>query len=151
MVRSVEVSENEILWTQKPKPPGVVRWLGYLFGASLPERYREWVLFDTTGRTWILRHVTRGVLQLVVPIALVMVLLPAPLWLRILSCVAAGGPALLFSIGYLIETTDHRLVKAGYPSGYGEAIRKKRALEAQRTASARRRERAAARLQARRG
>jgi hypothetical protein len=126
--------------------PGIIRWLGYLFGAGLPERYNEWVLKDCTGPTWIWRHVARAVLQLVVPIVLVMVLLPAPLWLRVLSCVAAGGPALMFSIGYIIETTDHRLVKAGYPSGYGESLRKQRALDKQRAESARRRERAAARL-----
>jgi hypothetical protein len=145
-VRQADIDKNDLVWTQKPKRPGVLRWLGYLFGGGLPARYREWVLFDTTGPTWILRHIARAVLQLVIPVALVLTLLPAPLWLRVLSCVAAGGPALMFSIGYIIETTDHRLVKADYPSGYGEAVRKRRSLDAQRSASARRRERTAARL-----
>lgn len=126
--------------------PGLFRWLAYAFGAGLPDRYDEWVLHDTTGPTWVLRHVGRALLQLAIPATLVMVLLPALLWVRVLTVIAAGGPALMFAIGYIIETSDHRLVKAGYPSGYGERLRKTRSLEAQRAATARRREKAAARL-----
>lgn len=126
--------------------PGPIRWFAYALGAGLPSRYHEWVLFDTTGPTWIVRHVSRVMLQLAVPVLAVLLLLPAPLWVRVLTDVAAALPALMFSVGYIIETSDHRLVKAGYPSGLGEKLRKTRSLEKQRADSARRRERSAARL-----
>jgi hypothetical protein len=129
-----------------PQRPGPFRWLAYAFGAGLPRRYREWVLYDTTGPTWILRHIARALLQLAVPATAVLVFIPAATWVRVLTVIAAGGPALMFAIGYIVETTEHRLVKAGYPEGYGERLRKDRALSAQRAATALRREKAAARL-----
>ncbi len=126
--------------------PGLLRWFGYALGAGLPSKNREWVLYDTTGPTWIIRHISRVVLQLAIPVLAVLIFLPAPLWVRVLTVVAAALPSLMFSIGYIIETSDHRLVKAGYPSGLGEQLRKRRSLAKQRADSARRRERAAARL-----
>ena len=48
--------------TVRPDP---LHWLGYVFGAGLPERNREWVLHDVTAPTWAVRHMLRAVLQLV--------------------------------------------------------------------------------------
>lgn len=125
--------------------PGPLRWLWYAFGGGLAPRYRDWVLFDTTGRTWILRHIARALVQLTIPVLAVLLFIPAPLWVRVLTAVAAAGPSLMFSIGYIVETNEHRLVKAGYPAGYGESLRKKRSGQAQREANRLRRERIAAR------
>jgi len=69
--------------------PAPHRWLGYAFGGRLPARHRGWVLHDTTTSTWWLRHLARTGVQLAVPIALVVVLLPAP-WVLRLAC-ALGG------------------------------------------------------------
>ncbi len=128
-----------------PPRPGFVRWLGYAFGMGLPERYREWILHDTTGPTWIVRHIARALVQLAVPALAVLVLLPAPTWVRVLTVIAAGGPALMFSIGYIVETSEHRLIKAGYPGGLGESVRRERAARAQREQAAARRQRIAER------
>lgn len=132
-----------------PQRPGPFRWLAYCFGAGLPARYREWVLFDTTGPTWIVRHIIRVLVQLALPATAVIVFVPAPLGVRVLTDIAAIGPTLLFTSGYIVETSENRLLKAGYEPGYGERIRKVRRREAderQRIANARRREKAAARL-----
>jgi hypothetical protein len=133
----------------KARRPGPLRWLAYCFGFGLPERYREWVLRDVTGPTWVLRHVVRVLVQLTIPIVAIFVFIPAPMWVRLLTVIAAAGPTLLFTCGYVVESADHRLAKAGYDPRLGERLRKERktlSLERQRTANARRRERAAARL-----
>lgn len=58
--------------------------------------------------------------------------------------------SLLYSLGYLVETTEHRLVKAGYPAGTGAAVRDGRADEERSAATARRREKMFQRLENRR-
>jgi hypothetical protein len=103
--------------------PAPHRWLWYAFGGRLPARNRGWVLHDTTTNTWWLRHIARSIIQMSVPIILVMVLLPAAWELR---AAAAGGGlflGLLYSVAYMNETTEHRVVKAGYPAGTAQAAR----------------------------
>lgn len=105
------------------KRPGPLRWLAYAYGAGLPERYDEWVLRDTTSRTWWLRHLARAIIQIAPIIVGVMLLLPGPLWIRLAIVFGGGLLSLIFSFAYVVETTEHRLVKAGYASGTGERIR----------------------------
>jgi hypothetical protein len=57
--------------------PAPHRWLWYALGGRLPRRNRGWVLFDTTTETWWARHVARTLVQMAIPIALVVTLLPA--------------------------------------------------------------------------
>jgi hypothetical protein len=128
--------------------PAPHRWLWYAFGGRLPERNRGWILHDTTTGTWWLRHVVRTLVQLALPIALIAVLLPAPLGLR-LAC-ALGGVilALIFSLAYMNETAENRVVKAGYPVGTGQAARE-RATHARQLKESERKRAAAARRAAR--
>lgn len=103
--------------------PAPHRWLWYALGGGLPARHRGWVLFDTTTRTWGLRHVVRMLVQMAVPIALIMIFLPAPLGLR--AAVVGGGIflGLIYSLAYMPETTETRVMKAGYPPGTATAVR----------------------------
>jgi hypothetical protein len=103
--------------------PALHRWLWYALGGGLPRRNSRWVLHDTTTGTWWLRHIVRTFVQLAIPIALVMIFLPAGFTLR---AAAAGGGialALFFSLAYMPETTENRVVKAGYPAGTATAAR----------------------------
>ena len=103
--------------------PGPHRWLWYALGGGLPERHNRWVLHDTTTATWWLRHVSRSLVQIAIPVALVMILMPAGWGLR---AAAAGGGlflALFYSLCYMPETTENRVVKAGYPAGTATAER----------------------------
>ncbi|PWW20905.1 hypothetical protein JD79_00030 [Geodermatophilus normandii] len=106
--------------------PAVHRWLWYALGGGLPRRNRGWVLFDTTTGTWWARHVVRSLVQMAVPILAVMLVLPAGWGLRI--AVAGGGVALglVYSLAYMVEATENRVVKAGYPVGIAGAIREER-------------------------
>ncbi|MCW2495188.1 DUF5313 family protein [Jatrophihabitans sp.] len=126
--------------------PTVLQWLRYVFTGRVPAHLREWVLLDTTGRTWLLRHIARFLLQLSPVAVAVLLLLPAPIGIRI-GCVFAGiAASVCFSFGYVVEMAEHRLENAGYPRGLAEVTRERRAQDAQRSSAARRRERAAARL-----
>jgi len=120
--------------------PDPARWLWYSLGGGLPARYREWVLHDTTCRTWALRQVVRSLLVVSPLVVLVLVFVPGAFWIRGMS--AAGGiiMGLVYSLGYLIETTEHRLVKAGYPAGTGERVREQRQTGERSDAVARRRQ-----------
>jgi hypothetical protein len=85
------------------------------------------VLRDTTVSTWWLRHLIRMLVQLAVPIAVVLLLLPAPWGLR--AACAGGGVALalIFSLAYMPEVTENRVIKAGYPAGTAAAVRERAA------------------------
>jgi hypothetical protein len=111
--------------------PAPHRWLWYAFGGRLPARHRNWVLHDTTTSTWGLRHVARSLVQMAIPIVLILALLPAGWGLR--AAVAGGGLflGLLYSLAYMPETTEHRVVKAGFPAGTATAHRDHAALQRQ--------------------
>jgi hypothetical protein len=92
-----------------------------------------------------LRHLARSLVQVAVPIALVMALLPAGWGLR---AAAAGGGlalALFYSLAYMPETTENRVVKAGYPAGTATAQRERAGLGRQQRETARKRAAAAKR------
>lgn len=107
--------------------PNPLQWLWYALGGGLPEHLSPWVLADTTGRTWILRHLARAVVQMLPVAALCLLAVPVPLDYRIAA--AAGGMllGLLFSIAFMTETTEHRVTKAGFPPGTAARLRAERA------------------------
>jgi hypothetical protein len=106
--------------------PNPLQWVWYALGGGLPRDLSPWVLADTTGRTWILRHLGRAVVQML-PVVVVCLLVPVPLAYRL--SVAAGGllVGLLFSIAFMTETIEHRTSKAGYPPGTAARVRAERA------------------------
>jgi Family of unknown function (DUF5313) len=71
---------------------------------------------NTTGTRW-LGHLARMLVQLTLLIALIAVLLPASLPLRLACALAEVIPALIFSLAYISETTDDGVINAGYPAG----------------------------------
>jgi hypothetical protein len=93
-----------------------VRWLWYTFGGRLGPRYREWVLRDTTTRTRWLRQAVRGMVQTLPPALLILVVLPFS-WLTWASIVLGLLLALWYSIAYIDQTAERRLVKHGYEPG----------------------------------
>ncbi|MBM7772972.1 hypothetical protein JOD54_003176 [Actinokineospora baliensis] len=101
--------------------PGPLRWLWYAVGGTLPDRYRPWVLWDLTARTWVWRHFAR-VVMLFLPLWLLL-LVPGPLSLRF-SMVAAGYvTGLYFSLSFMEDACERRLIKHGYPLGLNRRIR----------------------------
>lgn len=128
--------------------PGPLRWLWYALGGGLPQRHAAWVLHDTTTSTWGLRHLLRAAVQMALPIALVLLLVPGPFWIRGMAALGGLLLGLIFSIAYMTETTENRVMKAGYPAGTAQAVRD-RAGTARQTADADKRRAAAAKRAAR--
>jgi hypothetical protein len=106
--------------------PTVLQWLRYAYGGRLPQELSGWVLRDTTGRWWWLRHIARSVVQLLPVVVPVLVVVPAPLGYRVSAVVGGMVLALMFSSAYMVETTEHRVVKAGYESGTAARVREER-------------------------
>ncbi|MFP5370346.1 MAG: DUF5313 family protein [Actinomycetes bacterium] len=125
--------------------PAPHRWLWYALGGALPRRHRAWVLYDTTTDSWWLRHVARTLVQMSIPIALIYLLLPAPWELRAAVCGAGIFLGFIYSLAYMPETTENRVVKAGYPAGTATAARERSANLRQQQETQRRRTAAAKR------
>lgn len=119
--------------TEKLRRPNPVQWMWYSLGGRLPQRCREWVLRDTTGRTWVWRHAARTTV-LLAPLMAVWLLLPGPLWIRGLLVLMAGIVGYFYSFVYMEEAAENRLVKHGYPRGTGKRARAQAHEEADRLA-----------------
>jgi len=104
----------------------VARWLWYTVGGRLPAAYREWVLHDVTCRTWPLRHLLRLLVQLVPVAVVLMVLMPGPMWVRLMAAVGGSLVGLLSSFAFLYEATEHRAGQAGYAHGTAARVREER-------------------------
>ena len=109
---------------QRPNP---VQWVWYALGGGLPRHLSPWVLADTTGRTWIARHLVRAVVQVLPVMALCIFVVPVPLAYRLSAAVGGLLLALMFSIAFMTETIEHRATKAGYPPGTAARLRAERA------------------------
>jgi hypothetical protein len=108
---------------ERLRRPGSLRWVLYAFGRPLPPEYRAWVLHDVTAPTWVLRHMLRTTVQLLPVAVLLFVLIPGPVWVRACSLLAGLLLGYFYSLAYMYETTEHRVVKAGYPRGTAAATR----------------------------
>ena len=106
--------------------PNPAEWLFYAFGGGLRPELSQWVLRDTTGRTWWLRHVVRAMLQMAPLVAAVVLFLPGPLDLRVYTAVMGLLTGLMWAVFTMWGTTEHRLVKAGFAPGEGEQVRQER-------------------------
>lgn len=124
--------------TDSPRRPGPLRWLTYSFGGRLPAEYKTWVLHDTTTRTWWVRHLVRALIQLAIPLAAVLIFIPGPFWIRSMGALSGIFLGLIFALAYMTETTEHRVMRAGYPVGTAEATRQRAALARQQEETRRR-------------
>lgn len=108
--------------------PNALRWLGYAMWLALPERYSGWVLYDVTCATWIWRHVGRLVTLTILPASVIALILPAPLGLRLTTAIAMSVLAVAFTVVWINEDTERRLVQAGWPWTIAAPIRRRRAI-----------------------
>jgi hypothetical protein len=111
---------------QRPNP---FQWVRYTFGGRLPDRYRDWVLRDTTRSTWLWRFTARVVVEalpwLVVGYVVLTLFTPLPLGYVLVALGLALVLSLYFTITSADELTEARLVKHGFPAGTGKQVRKK--------------------------
>lgn len=110
---------------QRPNP---LQWLRYTYGGRLPDRYRDWVLHDTTSRNWLWRFALRVVVEalpwLVVGFVALTLFTPLPVGYVIGALALALALSLFFTLTSADELTEARLVKHGFPPGTGKATRR---------------------------
>lgn len=136
--------------TQEPiQRPGIIKFLRYSLGGSLPARHSTWVLHDVTCRTWFLHHFARTLLVVVPLLVAYLSLMPASLGLRLLTGLTFSGAIFIFSLVNVGVDTDRRAVRAGYGFSLPANIRNKRSEDRQRLAVHLRRERIAERRERR--
>jgi Family of unknown function (DUF5313) len=107
--------------------PTPLQWVWYALGGGLPRELSPWVLADTTGRTWIVRHLVRAVVQMLPVLILCVFVVPVPLAYRLSAAVGGLMLGLFFSMAFMTETIEHRVTKAGYPPGTAARVRDERA------------------------
>jgi hypothetical protein len=110
-----------------PTAPTPFQWIWYALGGGLPRSLSAWVLADTTGRTWIWRHLSRAVVQMLPLMVLCITLVPVSLGYRLSAAFGGLLIGLTFSVAFMTETVEHRATKAGYPSGTAARLRAERA------------------------
>lgn len=110
---------------RRPRP-NLLQWLGYAFWRPLPDRYSGWVLYDATCSTWVLRHAARLLTVLAVPVAAIAIFVPAPVDVRVPTALAAGALSFIYAGVWINESTEHRLVRAGWPASVASRIRERR-------------------------
>jgi hypothetical protein len=117
--------------TPRPRPNPLL-WLSYALWRPLPDRYRLWVLYDTTCSTWVLRYVLR-IVVLATPLCVaVAVFLPAPAEISMSTAIVCGTLSVLFTSVWVNEGTEYRLVQAGWRWDTGPELRARRVAMADR-------------------
>ena len=117
--------------------PGPLRWLWYALGGALAPEYRGWVLHDATCRTWQLRHFARAGAQLSLLTLPLLLLVPGPLWLRMVAVLLGWLVALQYTLFNMDSSVEHRVLKAGFAPGIADAARRADTAEERAAASAR--------------
>ena len=107
---------------QRPNP---LRWLWYAWGGRLPDRHREWVLYDLTCYTWVVRHFARAATQH--SVWLLLLLLPIPWQLRVYMAGLAVFVGMMFSAMFIEDASERRVVQHGYPEWLARRIREEAA------------------------
>ena len=92
--------------------PSPGQWLRYAFGGRLPAPLHDWVRHDLTDADWRWREVLRVLVQCAVPVVVVLVL-PAPLAVRLLMLALIVGGALFTAAAYGDELRNRRLRQHG--------------------------------------
>lgn len=109
--------------------PGPLRWVLYSYGVGLPQRNREWVLYDVTTRTWVLRHLARTLVQIAPFAAVVYLVIPGEPAVRLSAVLIGAALGFFYSVVFVEAMVEHRAIKAGFPEGTAAALRKERRLQ----------------------
>ena len=98
------------------KRPNPIQWLWYIYGGTLPQQHRAWVLHDVTCRTRWLRQVIRTSATMV-PFAILGVFTLGTTWITWTALLGGLAIALIYGLSYVDQSGEHRLTKHGYPHG----------------------------------
>lgn len=110
-----------------PRHHGPLRWIRYVYGGRLPERYREWVLDDATAKTWLLRFAVRICFEALPWLVAAFVLLAAITLVPVPPLLGGLALSLVLGLFFTLTSADElaevRLAKHGLPRGPGRKVR----------------------------
>ncbi len=92
--------------------PTARQWISYNLGGTLPADLNPWVHHDLLGRGSAVRHVLRFTIPLV-PLLLLFLLFPGPVWLPLLMMSLILLPVLYFALGLMNVYRGFRLRQHG--------------------------------------
>lgn len=100
-----------------PGDPGAGRWLLFAIGFRLPPRNIDWVRHELTDAGWRSRTVLRH-LAVIIPVCVILaviaaVLLPAPLWLILMSIALILSGSVFSVAAYADDLRASRLRQHG--------------------------------------
>lgn len=108
--------------------PNPVLWLSYQYRGKLPMKYRDWVLHDGICRTWLLRVLIRGLVQVAPLVIIVFAGLVAfgdgSVFLAVGSVVLGILVSIRYALSYAEESVNYRLARHGFPPGHGSRLRR---------------------------
>lgn len=122
------------------KRPGPFRWLFFVYGGRLPDRYRDWVLHVATCPTWLVRAFGRGLMQLapILGALLAGLVVFGGSWPLALGSTLLGFlVALRIILAFAQDNVDARVAQHGFPAGHATAIRRRRHADEEAAKSAR--------------
>lgn len=98
--------------TTERTTPTLRQYLGYSFGRTLPESMQGWVRDDLVGNGAQIRYIARFIVP-AVPLLLLFLLVPGPLWMSLAMMSLLFIPLVYFSIALMNVYRRHRLLIHG--------------------------------------
>jgi hypothetical protein len=100
--------------------------IGYILGRRLPDSMSAWVLEDLTGPGATRRYLMRFLLP-VIPVLMLFLLIPGPLWMGFAMMALLYLPLIYFTLALMYVFRRARLVKQGLDPALADASSNRRA------------------------
>ncbi|MEU7763624.1 DUF5313 family protein [Nocardia sp. NPDC049190] len=105
--------------------PSFTQRIGYICGRTLPNSMSEWVRQDLIGPGATRRYLIR-VLVPIIPVLMLFLLLPGPLWMGLAMMALLYLPLIYFTVALLYVYRRHRLIKHGLDPTLADADARRR-------------------------
>ncbi|MGQ4598839.1 DUF5313 family protein [Nocardia sp. R6R-6] len=100
--------------------PSFPQRIGYICGRTLPESMSDWVRADLVGPGATRRYLLRFLVP-VIPVLMLFLLLPGPLWMGLAMMALLYLPLIYFTVALLYVYRRHRLIKHGLDPALADA------------------------------
>ncbi|MEV6320503.1 DUF5313 family protein [Nocardia sp. NPDC051787] len=105
--------------------PSLTQRLGYICGRTLPDSMSDWVRADLVGPGATRRYLVRFLVP-VLPVLMLFLLLPGPLWMGLAMMALLYLPLIYFTVALLYVYRRHRLIKHGLDPALADAGARRR-------------------------
>ncbi|WP_327111318.1 DUF5313 domain-containing protein [Nocardia sp. NBC_01730] len=106
--------------------PSFTQRIGYICGRTLPDSMSEWVRHDLVGPGATRRYLLRFLVP-IIPVLMLFLLLPGPLWMGLAMMALLYLPLIYFTVALLYVYRRHRLIKHGLDPALADADARSRA------------------------